>query len=120
MINVPKNQWLNGELKGDYENCRFCEDKIKFAKDWLHENIPSADFENPKTIVDRICRYKLDDISEEAIENMDNIALKRGFIMSGKRIDYERTGRIVLDEFRGGVIGRITLEKLSGVKRKDD
>ncbi|MBO7691372.1 MAG: hypothetical protein J6T10_01900 [Methanobrevibacter sp.] len=67
MINVPKNQWLNGELKGDYENCRFCEDKIKFAKDWLHENIPSADFENPKTIVDRICRYKLDDIENPDI-----------------------------------------------------
>ena len=56
-------------------------------------------------------RYKLDEISDQAIENMDNIALKRGFIMSGKRIDYERTGRTVLDEFRGGKIGRITLER---------
>ena len=36
---------------------------------------------------------------------------QRGFIMPGKRIDYERTGRTVLDEFRGGKIGRITLEK---------
>lgn len=51
------------------------------------------------------------EVSEEAIVNMDNIARKRGFIMSGKRIDYERTGRTVLDEFRGGKIGRITLEK---------
>ena len=56
-------------------------------------------------------RYRLDEISDQAIENMDNIALKRGFIMSGKRIDYERTGRTVLDEFRGGKIGRITLEQ---------
>ena len=55
-------------------------------------------------------RYKLDEVSDEAIANMDNIALKRGFIMSGRRIDYERTGRTVLDEFRGGKIGRITLE----------
>jgi len=57
-------------------------------------------------------RYKLDDISEDALENMDNIALKRGFIMSGRRIDYERTGRTVLDEFRAGKIGKITLEKV--------
>jgi ribosome biogenesis GTPase A len=57
-------------------------------------------------------RYKLDEVSEDALENMDNIALKRGFIMSGKRIDYERTGRTVLDEFRGGRIGRITLERV--------
>jgi ribosome biogenesis GTPase A len=55
-------------------------------------------------------RYKLDEVSEDALENMDNVAKKRGFIMSGKRIDYERTGRTVLDEFRGGKIGRITLE----------
>ena len=39
------------------------------------------------------------------------IAAKRGFIMSGKRIDYERTARTVLDEFRSGKIGMITLEK---------
>ena len=58
-------------------------------------------------------RYKLEEISDQAIENMDNIALKRGFIMSGRRIDYERTGRTVLDEFRGGKIGRITLEGVS-------
>ena len=43
---------------------------------------------------------------------MDAIAMKRGVIMSGKRIDYERTGRTVLDEFRGGKLGRITLEKV--------
>ena len=55
-------------------------------------------------------RYKLDDISDETIENMDNIARKRGFILKGERIDYERTARAVLDEFRGGKIGRITLE----------
>ena len=34
----------------------------------------------------------------------------QGFIMSGKRIDYERTARTVLDEFRSGKIGKITLE----------
>ena len=55
-------------------------------------------------------RYKLDEISEDALENMDNIARKRGFLLSGGRIDYERTARIVLDEFRGGRIGTITLE----------
>jgi len=30
--------------------------------------------------------------------------------LPGKRIDYERTAKTVLDEFRGGKIGRITLE----------
>lgn len=56
-------------------------------------------------------RYKLDEIAETPLENMENMALKRGCILPGKRIDYERIGKLVLDEFRGGKIGRITLEK---------
>lgn len=55
-------------------------------------------------------RYKLDEIAEAPLENMENIARKRGFILPGKRIDYERTARTVIDEFRSGTIGRITLE----------
>ena len=43
---------------------------------------------------------------------MEAIAVKRGWILSGKRIDYERCGRTILDEFRAGLIGRITLEKI--------
>ena len=56
-------------------------------------------------------RYKLDEMSDDGLEAMEQIALKRGFIFPGKRIDYERTAKTVLDEFRGGKIGRITLEK---------
>ena len=56
-------------------------------------------------------RYKLDELVEMPLENMDAIAQKRGFILPGKRIDYERCGKTVLDEFRGGIIGNITLEK---------
>lgn len=55
-------------------------------------------------------RYKLDDIAETPLENMENMAMKRGCILPGKRIDYERIGKLVLDEFRGGKIGHITLE----------
>ena len=56
-------------------------------------------------------RYKLDGIAETPLENMENMAVKRGCILPGKRIDYERIGRLVLDEFRSAKIGRITLEK---------
>lgn len=56
-------------------------------------------------------RYKLDEIAETPLENMENMAVKRGCILPGKRIDYERIGRLVLDEFRSAKIGRITLEK---------
>ena len=55
-------------------------------------------------------RYKLEEIAETPLENMENMAMKRGCIMAGKRIDYERIGKLVLDEFRSAKIGRITLE----------
>ena len=55
-------------------------------------------------------RYKLDGVSEDGLENMEAIARKRGFILSGARIDYERCAKTVLGEFRDGTIGRITLE----------
>jgi ribosome biogenesis GTPase A len=42
---------------------------------------------------------------------MDVISMKRGFILPGKRIDYERCAKKLLHEFRDGSIGKITLEK---------
>ena len=35
---------------------------------------------------------------------------KRGFLMRGAEVDTERMARILLDEFRGGKLGRFTLE----------
>jgi ribosome biogenesis GTPase A len=57
-------------------------------------------------------RYRRDEICETPLETMEAIAQKRGFILPGKRIDYDRTARTVIDEFRAGTIGRITLEKV--------
>jgi len=61
---------------------------------------------------DLLCeRYKLEEVCETPLETMEEIARKRGFILPGKRIDYDRCARTVLDEFRGGKIGHITLER---------
>ena len=51
--------------------------------------------------------------SEEALAVMEEIARKRGYVLPGKRIDYERAARAMLDDFRGGKLGRITLENPS-------
>jgi ribosome biogenesis GTPase A len=56
-------------------------------------------------------RYKLDAVSEDTLENMDNIARKRGAVMSGGNIDYNRVAVFILDEFRGGKLGPISLER---------
>jgi ribosome biogenesis GTPase A len=49
---------------------------------------------------------------DEALHIMEEIARSRGCILPGKRIDYERVGRMILGEFRSGKLGRITLERI--------
>lgn len=61
-------------------------------------------------------RYKLDNLGESGIETMDMIAKKRGFITGRKEIDYTRTATTVLNEFRTGKLGNITLEVPEDIK----
>lgn len=55
-------------------------------------------------------RYKVEGLGETPLDTMDIIARKRGCIVSGGEINYNRIAVILLDEFRGGKIGNITLE----------
>ncbi|MFT5874901.1 MAG: ribosome biogenesis GTPase A [Clostridium sp.] len=57
-------------------------------------------------------RYKLDEIMENPIDNLDNIAKKRGSVISKGNIDYNRVAVMLLDEFRGGKLGPISLERV--------
>lgn len=45
-----------------------------------------------------------------ALEVMEEIGRKRGCIIRGGEIDYTKVSNIVLDEFRKGIIGNISLE----------
>lgn len=60
-------------------------------------------------------RYKLGDMSQyEELCDYDlfeTIGRKRGFLISGGEVNTERTAVMLLDEFRGGKIGRMTLEE---------
>lgn len=49
--------------------------------------------------------------NEKILEIMHMIGRKRGALISGGNIDEEKVARIILEEFRSGKIGRITLEK---------
>lgn len=61
---------------------------------------------------ERLCeRYKLESVEGmQPIEVMELIAKKRGIIMRGGETDYERVSVMIMDEYRGGKLGRITLE----------
>lgn len=56
-------------------------------------------------------RYKISISNEmQGWEILELIGKKRGFLIKGGEIDYERAAVIVCDEFRAGKLGRITLE----------
>ena len=56
-------------------------------------------------------RYKFKpDPDAGGYDLLETAARKRGFLISGGEVDTERMAAILLDEFRGGKLGRITLE----------
>jgi ribosome biogenesis GTPase A len=55
-------------------------------------------------------RYKLTIAEQTGFEMLTEAARKRGFLLSGGELDTLRMANIILDEFRDGTIGRITLE----------
>lgn len=48
--------------------------------------------------------------NEKILEIMHIIGRKRGAIISGGNVDEEKTAKIILEDFRNGKLGRITLE----------
>lgn len=61
----------------------------------------------PKLLNDR---YGIELNDSSALEIMEGIGAKRGCIIKGGEIDYTKVSNIILDEFRKGVIGNISLE----------
>lgn len=64
--------------------------------------------------VDRLCsRYKLqpEDCELEPFELLEQIGRKRGMLVRGGEVNTERAANMLLDEYRGGKLGKITLER---------
>ncbi len=61
----------------------------------------------PEMLVER---YGLSALKEDANGVLADISAKRGFLMKGGAPDMERAAKTVLDEFKNGVLGRISLE----------
>ena len=58
-----------------------------------------------------VTRYKLDEIADlKNYEILEMIAKKRGFLISGGEFDTLRAANILMDEFRGCKLGKISLE----------
>ncbi len=64
-------------------------------------------------------RFHLDNSDPEGQDLMDAVCKGRGWLLKGGEYDYDRAARVVLDEFRGGKLGRITLESADAEKGEE-
>jgi len=111
LLDTPGILWPKFEDPKAGLNLAFCgsiKDEILDVASLALELIKVLQADYPELLKER---YKLEELGEQQLETMELISEKRGFILPGKRIDYERTGRTLLDEFRAGTIGKITLER---------
>lgn len=69
--------------------------RYKISNEFIEEKLQSDEAENTNIY-----------------EIMKEIGKKRGAILSGGQIDDEKTAKIILDDFRSGKLGNITLEKV--------
>ncbi|MBB5172097.1 ribosome biogenesis GTPase YlqF [Texcoconibacillus texcoconensis] len=56
-------------------------------------------------------RYQVSIDSDDIVEWFDEIGKRRGCLVSGGNIDYERTAEVIFRDFRSGRLGRMTLEE---------
>ena len=55
-------------------------------------------------------RFHIEDTHVKGVELLDAVCKGRGWLVKGNQYDYDRCCSVVLDEFRAGKLGRITLE----------
>ncbi len=56
-------------------------------------------------------RFKIKNPEAEGLALLDEVCRGRGFLLKGGVSDYDRAGMVILDEFRAGKLGRISLEQ---------
>lgn len=90
---------FTGAIKDDVVDV---EELAMHLMDYLCENYPHA-------VTDRY-KVTIED-GESGWDVLEKAGRKRGFLISGGEVNTERMSRILLDEYRGGKLGRFTLER---------
>ena len=76
------------------------DDVAFFAMEYLLEHYPE-EIKN---------RFQLDSFPDNEADLIEAIGRKRGCLRAEKKVDIEKTCKIIIAEFRSGALGRITLE----------
>ncbi len=96
---VARRLAYTGAVKDDILDTEdLCHYFLEFMRDFYPDNLKE--------------RYKIEGFDNlKGYEITELIGKKRGFLVSGGAIDTLRASNIILDEFRGGALGKITLDR---------
>ena len=119
LLDTPGVLWPKFESNEVALNLAFTgtiKDDIMEQTEIAYELIKKIDKLYPDNLVQR---YKITPEELSEIEQSKNkayklfllIGAKRGALLSGGRIDEEKTARLILDDFRSGKLGKISLER---------
>ena len=107
---VALNLAYTGTIKDDIlekTEIAFC--LLKFLIN-NYPNMIETRYKIEKNIINEVIK-KIDD-NQKVYELMQLIGKKRGAIVSGGSVDEEKTANIILEDFRSGKLGKITIEKI--------
>lgn len=111
MLDTPGVLWPKFEDENTALNLAFTgaiKDEVMDTEELAYKLVERLQEFYPDKLMER---YKIEEVYENPLDTLDAIARKRGCLMKGNEIDYNRIAVILLDEFRGGKIGKITLER---------
>ena len=80
---------------------------------YLYNNYKANLLERYKITESELDQIDSEDENEKLYNLMKLIGRKRGAVISGGEIDDEKTAKIILNDFRSGKLGKITLEKIN-------
>ena len=106
------NLAYTGTIKSDIlDETEIAYNLMKYLISNYKENVKER-YKLKPDIVARILEDSNMEENERIIEIMNYIGEKRGAIEKGNNIDLEKTAKIILEDFRTGNLGKITLEKV--------
>ena len=111
MLDTPGVLWPKFEDEETALNLAFTgaiKDEIMDREDLAYNLVKRLQEHYPENLKER---FKIENINEDPLETLNNIARKRGCLIKGGEIDYDRISMVILDEFRAGKIGSISLER---------
>ena len=120
MLDTPGVLWPKFEDERTALNLAFTgaiKDEIMDIEELAYKLVERLQEYYPERLIER---FGIEEIQENPLDNLDAIARKRGCIMARNEINYNRIAVMLIDEFRGGKLGKISLERPDDVFEEEE